>query len=70
MSNCKICGHSEKTDEHAGISHIPFSKAHSFVPGICDSQHGSEPHTKCGVVPNPTCNCTKPGDYKAEAVQK
>ena len=29
---CKLCGHPRNTDEHAGISHLPFTKAHKFEP--------------------------------------
>ena len=29
---CKLCGHPKDTDEHAGISHLPFTKAHLFEP--------------------------------------
>lgn len=31
-ARCKVCGHPKDTDEHAGISHLPFTKAHTFQP--------------------------------------
>lgn len=42
---CMVCGHPEETDEHAGISHLPFSKAHNFE-SLDDIQERAAFHMK------------------------
>jgi len=45
---CERCGYPEATDEHAGISHLPFSKAHTFVPKKKNTMDELKPCPFCG----------------------
>lgn len=47
---CNVCGYTkDKNDAHVGISHIPFSKAHTFVPR---SGQPTDPSAEAAPVPN------------------